>query len=338
MKFSLVILFFFVLNSLNAAVKTATVNGSWTTGSTWNGNTIPACGDSVRIPSGITVTITADADYTACSATTGYLKIAIYGCLKFVNGNRLKLPCNSRIWVMPGPPTGSIVPGVGGGSSTFIELCADKVWTAADGTFTAGCLPPGQPGCSQVLPIELTNFSATLKGQSVELLWSTASEKNNSHFEIERSENAYSFKTIQNVPSKASGGYSSAPLSYIAMDNDPPGNTSYYRLKQVDIDNTGFYSKIVSVNVAKAKNLRFLVYPNPNSGEFTVDISGLENNHHVIVALRNSSGGLVYQSSFFLQEVSSKLQIIPQSQLPKGVYTCTLILEEIEYSVKVVVS
>ncbi|MBA3663873.1 MAG: T9SS type A sorting domain-containing protein [Bacteroidetes bacterium] len=331
-------LFFFVLFNANSLTRTAVANGAWGTNTTWSGSTVPACGDSIVIPASITVTITADADYTACNPTTQYLKITIFGCLKFVNGNRLKLPCNSRIYVMPGPPTGSIVPGVGGGSSTFIELCNSNVWTAAMGTFTGGCLPPGLPGCSAVLPITLLDFSATLKENKMDLLWSTATEKNNSHFEVERAPDAIAFVPIQTIPSKAPNGNSSIKLDYTATDEDPINNVSYYRLKQVDYDLTPSYSKIVSVNVAKAKNIKFLVYPNPNNGEFTVDISGLENNHQILVDLKNLRGVTVYESSFYLQEVSNKIQIIPSSKLPKGIYTCTFTIEEIQYSVKVVVS
>jgi hypothetical protein len=234
---------------------------------------------------------------------------------------------------------GAIEPGNGGGSSNYIEICNDKLWTAADGPYSGpSCMPASQPGCGQVLPIELTNFAATLKGQAIEVLWSTASEKNCSHFEVERSQDALDFKTIHKVPTQAFNGNSTTPLNYQVTDESPLSNTSYYRLKQLDINQTPSYSKIVSVSVSKAKNIRFLVYPNPNNGEFTVDISGLENNHHVMVALRNESGHLVYESSFYLQEISTKLQIVPQSKLARGVYTCTLVLEEIEYSVKVVIS
>lgn len=335
-RFFVLLLLVYGFTKLNAATCVSVSNGDWNTAATWSCGHVPACGDSIVVLAVHTVTITNQQNYSGCNTTTGYLKITIYGKLQFQTGSKLTMPCNSRIYIMPG---GDIEPGNGGGSSNYIEICNDKLWSAANGPLAGpSCLPSSQPGCGQVLPIELVDFGATLKEQSVEITWSTASEKNNSHFEVERSQDANNYAQVAKIPSKAVGGNSSQPLNYEAADNDPLSNTSYYRLKQVDLDGIPFFSKIVSVNVAKAKNLRFMVYPNPNNGEFTVDISGLDNNHEVLIGLRDANGQVVYESSFYLQEVSARLQIIPSSRLPKGVYTCTLVLEEIEYSVKVVIT
>lgn len=234
---------------------------------------------------------------------------------------------------------GQVTPGNGGGSSNYIEICNAKLWSASDGTLTGpACLPSTLPGCGGVLPIELINFSANVNGVSIKIDWETASEKNNSHFEIERSADAVAFNAIQKIPSKAPNGNSTFHNSYSTLDENPLNTTSYYRLKQVDIDNSYSYSKIVSVAVSKAKNIRFLIYPNPNNGEFTADISGLENNHEIKVELRDNQGLLVYQSLFYLQDTSSKIHLSPASKLTNGVYLCTFTVEEITYSVKMVVN
>ena len=116
-------------------------------------------------------------------------------------------------------------------------------------------------------------------------------------------------------------------------------NISYYRLKQVDKDNTFAYSGIISVNYIKAKNIKFVIYPNPNKGEFTADITGIENNHEIQISLRDEKGKLVYSSNFFIQEQSSsKLSIVPETKLANGLYICTLTIEGIEYNVKVIVN
>ncbi|MBK7667472.1 MAG: T9SS type A sorting domain-containing protein [Sphingobacteriaceae bacterium] len=114
---------------------------------------------------------------------------------------------------------------------------------------------------------------------------------------------------------------------------------SYYRLKQFDTDGSFHFSNIISINVIKEKNVKFIVYPNPNKGEFTADISGIENNHEVQISLRDEKGATVYDSKFFIQDDNSnKLNIVPESKLPNGLYICTLTLEGIDYHVKVIVN
>lgn len=262
----------------------------------------------------------------------------MYGKLYFDNGNKLRLPCNGRIYIFS---SGAVLPGTGGGNSNFIEICGDVLWNAASGPlYGSACLPANWPPCVGVLPIELIEFNAHINNRNfVDVLWSTASEKNNNYFEIQKSLNAIEFEKTGVVPSKANGGSSHSQLSYVYEDTNPLSGVSYYRLKQVDHDLSYSYSKVVSVNFVKEKNIRFIIYPNPNDGEFTADITGIENNHEVSIYLHNEKGKRVYESVFYINDsVNSKFKIIPTEKLVSGIYICTLVFEGIEYKVKVVVS
>jgi hypothetical protein len=327
----------FLVLSFSSLLKATTYvsagNGSWTNASTWIPNGIPACEDSIVILAAHTVSVLTQLDYTSCTK----FRLTIYGLLKFQTGNKLKLPCDAAIYVMPG---GSIDPGGGGGNSNTIEICNDIYWNAAAGTYTGpGCMPATQPGCSAVLPIELSLFSGTLcNSNKVCLKWETASEKNNKYFDVQRSNDISSFQSLVKINSKAVNGYSGAKLSYEYVDDDPIDGVSYYRLMQVDNNNGFSFSKLVAVDFIKEKNIKFVVYPNPNSGEFTADISGLDNNHEVKVMLRDLNGSLLFESSFFTNDQSKNIQIVPMSKLKSGIYICSLYLEEIEYKVKVIVN
>jgi hypothetical protein len=333
-KFIALLTVLFLSFNLKAALCTNAASGDWTTAANWSCGHVPACGDSIVIKAGTTITISTQQDYTGCG--TGPV-IVIYGTLHFVTGDKLRLPCNSRIYLMPG---GSVTAGGGGGNSNTIEICSDILWNAADGTLSGPtCLPPTASWCmSVVLPVELVNFKGEAKDGYVDLAWSTATERNSSHFEIERSADASAFEKVGSVNSKAVNGNSNALINYSATDDLPVGKIIYYRLKQVDRDNTFDYSGIISINYIKAKNLKFIVYPNPNKGEFTADISGLENNHEVTINMKDEKGRVVYTSSFYMQEQSSRLNIVPETKLANGIYICTLTLEGIEYNVKVVVN
>lgn len=90
------------------------------------------------------------------------------------------------------------------------------------------------------LPVELLAFAVEKSSQKALLKWSTASEKNFSHFSVEKSADGINFTRIGTVNAR---GSSSAPASYEFHDYDF-NRTSYYRLKMVDIDGTHEYSQI----------------------------------------------------------------------------------------------
>ena len=100
---------------------------------------------------------------------------------------------------------------------------------------------------TEIVPVELLAFTASINNSEVQLLWSTASELNNQGFEIERSiNNVDNFVTIGFVEGKSS----STEINYYSF-SDQPGlsgpNKLFYRLKQVDFDGTFAYSDVVQV-------------------------------------------------------------------------------------------
>lgn len=338
-RFTKLIVSLFLLFSFGvmySASCTSTGNGAWNNPATWSCGYVPVCGDTIIIKAGSTVTVTAQQDYEPCGTGNGPI-IYVYGTIKFDNGNKLRLPCGSIIFIFL---SGSIVPGTGGGNSNYIEICDDIVWNAASGTLVgSGCLPVTAPGCGAVLPVELIEFSANINNTKTDVIWVTATEKNNKYFDIQRSADASQFEKIGTVNSQGINGNSQHQLSYFYEDHHPLEGVSYYRLKQVNNDQSYTYSKMVSVNFIKEKNIRFVIYPNPNNGEFTADISGIENNHEVKIVLTGESGQKVYESAFYINDpANTKIKIIPSDRLTSGMYVCTLIFEGIEYKVKVVVS
>ena len=120
----------------------------------------------------------------------------------------------------------------------------------------------GFPGTNP-LPVELTRFAATTQGQSVNVNWATASEKNSDRFEIQRSTTGEAFKTVGTV--KGQGNTSSAH-NYAFVDSRPLAGRSYYRLRQVDTDGTTAFSPVATVQLRN----ELAVYPNPSAGIVTL--------------------------------------------------------------------
>jgi len=112
------------------------------------------------------------------------------------------------------------------------------------------------------VPVELIAFTAKREGNSVMLRWTTATETNNSGFDIERKSSGSSWSKIGFVKGN---GTTSEKINYSFTDKNPLSGSSVYRLKQIDFDGTFEYSKEVFVGKAVVVNEFALQqnYPNP---------------------------------------------------------------------------
>lgn len=122
-----------------------------------------------------------------------------------------------------------------------------------------------------VLPVELLSFDAKADKDHIDLAWVTASETNNSHFELERSEDAKAFKAIGKIQGQ---GTTLETTEYAYADETVVSNVLYYyRLKQMDIDGNFEYSNVVSARIKDGKG-EMTVYPNPigDEEELTVEL------------------------------------------------------------------
>jgi hypothetical protein len=265
--------------SLYGKCKTACGNGNWEAASTWFPDVVPDCGDTVIIPAGKLVTVTSVYDYTYCNAS---MYIDIFGELTFQTGKKLKLPCNSTVFVETG---GKMSAGGGGGMSNYLEICDQVVWNASDGTVYG----PTMFFVGRPLPIGLVSFSALENKRQIDVQWQTASELNNDYFTIERSTDGINFEPVMQV--KGAGTISTNSF-YSATDYAPFQGESYYRLTQTDFDGTTARFIPVMVNI-KQKALQ--LYPNPNPGKFTLVIPGAEKNQRIKIS--DVVGNAVYISS-----------------------------------------
>ncbi|WP_347160269.1 T9SS type A sorting domain-containing protein [Pontibacter chitinilyticus] len=113
-----------------------------------------------------------------------------------------------------------------------------------------------------VMPVTLLSFKAKQNRGEVVLNWATASEEHSSHFDVEVSRDGKAFGSIGTV---AAAGNSNTRLNYTYKYVPPAAGTYYFRLKQVDVDGTFEYSKVVVAPVLT--NQQVYLYPNPAGGE-----------------------------------------------------------------------
>jgi len=164
------------------------------------------------------------------------------------------------------------------------------------------------------LPVQVINFNAQLvNNSSVDLSWTTKTETNNNYFTIEKSSDAVNFEFFQNISSKALNGNSTTTLNYIIHDANPYNGTTYYRLKQTDLNGNSKYWNIVSVTLNQ--NQSVTIYPNPTTG--TIFINGLSTNENNLkIEWYDISGRLMSQQNIAVQGGTAKINV----QLIDGVY------------------
>ena len=109
----------------------------------------------------------------------------------------------------------------------------------------------------QALPVELADFQAQSndKGQ-VDLSWRTLNEIDHDRFYIERSRDGLSFEEVGAVAGAEEGLTEQA---YTFRDHTPFSGQNYYRLRQIDRDETATYSRVIIAVV----EWRLSLYPNP---------------------------------------------------------------------------
>ncbi len=202
-----------------------------------------------------------------------------------------------------GGTTGNITSGTVTSSATVSLFATPSPFTLAS------------TGIGNPLPIELVRFNAISGGTKVRTEWATASEVNNDRFEVESSADGVLFKLVGTVPG---AGSSQGMRNYELVDTSPRDGSSYYRLKQIDLDGTYTYSQVVPVFMEIHAESLFSVFPNPTSGDATIALRGIQEGR-LVLAVHNSMGQLVMDIS---HSRTSGDQFVPVSLegLSPGVY------------------
>jgi len=178
---------------------------------------------------------------------------------------------------------------------------------------------------TEIVPVELLAFTASVRNSEVELLWSTASELNNMGFEIERSiDNQDNFVTVGFVEGKGS----STEINYYSFTDRPQVNgvnQLYYRLKQVDFDGTFSYSDVVNLSYdVPAEFVLSQNYPNPFNPSTRINYF-VPQESFVSIKVYDFLGREVITLVNETRVIGSYEQVFDASNLPSGTYFYTMI-------------
>ena len=175
---------------------------------------------------------------------------------------------------------------------------------------------------SDVLPVQLTAFTATANRLNAVLHWSTATELNNYGFEIERRQSG----PWANVGFVPGAGTSSAPREYSYSDNNLIPGRYAYRIKQVDMNGAFSYYGAAEIEIGSAEKTFELEanYPNPFNPSTTIRFT-LANDGATLLRVYDMLGQSVMTLFDGNAEAGKMYQVtFDASGLPSGFYVAHL--------------
>lgn len=204
--------------------------------------------------------------------------------------------------------------------------------TTSTGTVTATPLTIGQTyrlmvdgNAGSVCDFTVSNWTATgiialgvtyadLSGLVVDegnmIVWETSTEVNNDYFIVQRSLDGINFEDIQEQDGQ---GTKYSPSNYSFLDNFRLPQTTYYRLKQVDLNGSINYSDVLSLKRMNTEEV--YIYPNPAKNVLFVNL-----NHHNTVTVNVIALDGTVVGSYMMQNSGNETITIPTELLKSGMY------------------
>jgi hypothetical protein len=175
-------------------------------------------------------------------------------------------------------------------------------------------------GCA-ALPVTLISFNAQRNNKDVTLDWQIADEFGMKGYEVERSDNNGSFKTVAFVAALNNA----KNQSYSATDKNAftLSPTVQYRLKQIDGDGSIKYSRVI--NVKSSSSISDISFANPFNGALKMQLN-LATPQPVSVYLYDMQGKLVANEKTKMYNAASNTIIMTSTtNLQRGMYMLKVI-------------
>jgi hypothetical protein len=166
-----------------------------------------------------------------------------------------------------------------------------------------------------VLPLELLDFTAALKGRDVQLNWVTANEKNVQLFDIQRSTDGKTFTSIGKASAR-----NTTSATYEWLDTDVPANAEllYYRLWQQDTDGKGAYSAVRTVRQPSAV-IQVSASPVPAVDQVVVDVE-IRDAAPALLEITDAQGRALREIKLELESGNNRVPV-NLAGIPAGAYT-----------------
>lgn len=182
-----------------------------------------------------------------------------------------------------------------------------------------------------ILPVELTDFYATVQNKQVRLEWITLTETNNYGFYLERSSDGRTWTDLQFI---AGQGTTLNAHAYYFTDKSPLAGINYYRLRQEDFDGSTHYSNVLSATV-EAEDILLGVSPNPAGESVRLYFSHSDFSGPAVVTVFDANGRLSLQQTLGFEDGVATV-VIDLAGLTGGVYLVRVVTAQDGYSTRMV--
>jgi hypothetical protein len=176
---------------------------------------------------------------------------------------------------------------------------------------------------TSILPIEFVSFIGNPEGKINILEWVTASEDSKSKFTLQHSKDGVIFENVITLNGKATNGNGA---KYLAYDENPFEDVTYYRLKYTDNSALEKYSNIISINLKNKYDVIVNLHPNPTTNDLFFDYYSKAKST-LTIELMDYSGKTVLKNNQLIEEGQNSI-VLPLNDLERGVYILKVVSEK----------
>lgn len=297
-------LFITVISFARPVNKVTTWYGDWGTKSNWSLNRLPQDGDSIVIEGGRGILV--DKNYNLKNV---YIKLVgnnsyihLKGKLILDDKSILEIGIGSRIMAF-GANRNSETISIGG-VNKFDQNANFNVYGFGVASKHTGTSPSGfTSNMAEALPVTFTSFFAVKQSNAIVLTWSTAQEKDNSHFEVEKSTDGRQWKMMAVV---FGNGTTSQAQQYSYTDRSDLSSVAYYRIRQVDVDGNSVYTIVKTVRSEEAKKEATIYAASKNT--INIDLNSAAKKDMQVTVL-NMNGQVMARQVFHAASYRVNMQI-----------------------------
>ena len=172
------------------------------------------------------------------------------------------------------------------------------------------------------LPVTLLTFVGEENAGNTVLKWATATEINNDHFVIEKSNDGIVYEYLTSI---AGHGNSNVVRNYSYTDQSTLIGLNYYRLKQYDYNSLEHISGYVAIRFEEKEIIIEKIYPNPFSNELIIQTSKLLDKSKTSIRIINLLGAEMTSVTYHFEGQIIKMNA---NALESGIYYLQLICED----------
>ncbi|TAH18976.1 MAG: T9SS C-terminal target domain-containing protein [Cytophagales bacterium] len=176
-----------------------------------------------------------------------------------------------------------------------------------------------------LLPVNLVYFYANrVSDQKVTFYWKTSSETQNKGFVVQASSDGINFTNVGFIEAKELS-HSKGADYYFSHQNR---FAAYYRLQQVDLDGTVWYSAMCFVK-GENEGIDVVIYPNPFSEEVKLSINSalIGETEFASLQLCNSTGQVIWQRYDLIRNLSKEMNDALK-EYSAGIYLLKIFIRE----------